>query len=447
MSRSVLLVDSDLDALGELASALRARGLHVSVADAWDSAQERTRDAQLDAVLIAAEMGAVSAEGQLAKLPRFVLTSDADSGDAHRLPRDADAIARRLLALPPRHAAVVSEKRDFRGDLREFSVIDLFQLLGMNRRTGVLTITTPRGTAEVRVEEGDLVDAAYRRLEAEKAVTRLLGEHDGSFAFTTAAPTGLRRIDKPLNALLMDGLRQLDEVKARRGDVADEHDALLAARESVATDGELTSRILDTLRAPRTIDELLDEMPQPDIDVVDTLLALLKDGAIRRIVRGAERVQFADPEHAAVLAAIVTRLSHPGFRGAARVILAGSSTTLTAASCALGRLTEATTPSESVPAAPVPHVLATLRVGDGAEIEVVGLPLLDAFAPLWSLSLAGSAVAVPLDAAERSALESACDAANVPVFDAARHGPIEAADPGQMASILRLSLDSVSGAK
>ena len=78
--------------------------------------------------------------------------------------RDAEIIARRMLSL--RKASSPTQQRgqgDFRGDLRQVSLVDLLQLLGMNARTGVLSISTDSGAGELRLSDGNIVDAAYRK--------------------------------------------------------------------------------------------------------------------------------------------------------------------------------------------------------------------------------------------------------------------------------------------
>jgi CheY-like chemotaxis protein len=82
MSRSVLLVEPDVDALGALASELRSRGLTVALADAADGAIERARSNRPDAVLLSSALGDVEAvvglfqgDRELSGLPRFVLVA------------------------------------------------------------------------------------------------------------------------------------------------------------------------------------------------------------------------------------------------------------------------------------------------------------------------------------------------------------------------------------
>ncbi len=95
----------------------------------------------------------------------------------------------------------------------------------------------------------------------------------------------------------------------------------------------------------------------------------------------------------------------------------------------------------------MPHVLATLRVGESAELELVGLPILEAYAPLWALTLPGTAVLIRMDSAREQGLDAACEAADVPIYEAAVGGAPDPADPAQMAQVIRMALDSVSGRK
>ena len=67
------------------------------------------------------------------------------------------------------------------------------------------------------------------------------------------------------------------------------------------------ARILETLTTPRTLPELLDEVMLPDLAVLEALAVLLEQGLVRRIASSAVRVELADPERMAVLAALAKR--------------------------------------------------------------------------------------------------------------------------------------------
>jgi hypothetical protein len=398
MSRTVLLVEPDLDLLGSLASSLRARGLEVWIADNFDAAVERARARLPDSILLGPTIAAASGIDErfagapgLGRVPRLALASGANGAQPDTLDSaDPAAIVQRLYALPLQRATVVPEATDFRGDLAQVSVVDLLQLLTMNRQSGTLALQTPLGPGEIRLVEGEIVDGLYRRLEGTKALFRVLGEREGSFSFVPGGSMPMvRRIDSPASNLLLEGMRQLDEVKRRLDSLELDGDALIAVSAPSLDASELLQSTLHTLAIPRTVNELLDETTELDLDVLTLLEDLLDSGKVRRISGGALRTDLADGERIGVLAALVKRASRPGFYGAPRVGIAAPARLLLGILAALGRLAEAMLPSESVPAAPVPHLLATLRLPDGVDLDVMGFPLVEAYAPLTALALPG----------------------------------------------------------
>lgn len=455
MARSILVVESDFDALGALASRLRARGLEVAIADNVASALDRAHVAAPEAVIVAAQIledgglrAKFAADPALARAMIFTLYTQLPDRDLRADELDAseiEDIVRRMHALPARRA--VTESGDVRGNLQQIGILDLLQLLSMNRRSGSLSITTQAGAGEVRLSDGEVVDAVYRRLEGEKALYRLLAETEGVFSFASGAAHSLRRIVLPTRTLLLEGMRHIDETTRRREQLNSESDAFLAIVPPETSPREAGQRVLEVLLAPRTLSELLDEVPLADLEVLEALSELLDLGQIRRIPAGAARVELADAERLTVLAALAKRAARAGFRPPVRVAIAASQQRLATLTHAVSRIADAMAPTEMVPSAPIPHALATLRLSDGGELGVVGLPLVEAYAPLWALVLPSCAAVARLDPAVPDVLEYACANAGVPVVDAAALLPEgEEGDPEQVASLLRALLERAAGA-
>lgn len=454
MTRTVLLIEPDVDVLGALASKLRSRGLEVWIADGLEGALTRARAGLPQVLLVSSEVAREAAfdEGLqgvagLSEVPRYSLV-DSTSGELlpGTLPRgNGEAIAQRVHSIPVR-AVAHAEAKDFRGALGQVSVTDLLQLLGMNRRSGALTLQTPLGTGEIRLVDGEVVDALYRRLEGQKALFRLLGERDGIFSFASGASMSmLRRIDAPHHSLLMEGMRQFDEVKRLRDTLDLESDGLIALTPPCAEDSETVQLLLDMLLTPRTLTELLDEVPALDLEVLTALSELLDAGVVRRIPFGSQRVELSDPERLGVLSALAKRVARAGFRGSPRVGIAASPRRLLGILAALGRIAEAMLPSEAIPSAPVPHVLATLRLGDGVDLDVVGIPLVEAYAPLWGFVLPGCASVAVADATPKI-LETACSLAHVPLLDARPLlGDEDDCEAQRVAALVQRLLESAAG--
>jgi CheY-like chemotaxis protein len=454
MARTVLLIEPDVDVLGALASKLRTRGLEVWIADGLESALVRVRTARPDVVLLSAELPddterAFTEAVAMPNLPCFRLVDEADAERPETLPRrDADAIARRVHALPTASPSIVPEASDFRGDLAQVSVVDLIQLLAANRRSGVLLLQTPLGAGEVRFGDGEVIDALYRRLEGRKAFYRLLGERDGSFSFVGAAPGSfMRRIDVPTHALLMDGIRELDEGRELRNALDLGDDALVAVQQDAQSGNDARAMVLALLTTPRTLPELLDDVPALDMEVLSAVTKLLSTGAIRRISGGTGRVELSDPDRLGVLAALAKRVARAGFRDAGRLAIAAAPSRLLGLGASIARIAEAMTPSEAVPTTPIPHVLATLRLAESVDLDIVGIPLVEAYAPLWSLVLPGCSAIAVLDDERNELLESACQLASVPMLDPAEAPRSEDdARPETMALLIERLLESAAGA-
>jgi hypothetical protein len=454
MALTVLLIDSDVDALSELATALRGRGLTVALADSLAVAVDQAQKLPPSAVLVAPPIakassisGLFDAEPALRGLPWFELVDDSTVPlQPRQLPRSApDVIARRLWSLESAPPPVSSVGGDFRGDLKQVGVTDLLQLLSMNQRTGSLTITTAIGVGEVRLARGEIVDAIYRKVEGSKALFRLIGETEGSFAFMSGTTTAQRRVEESTQALLLEGFRQVDEARSCRQAIGSDQDAL----QSVVPTGpgnSLPDRVLVALEVPHTIDELLDLLPDNDLAILQTTHLMLNDRRVRCIERGAVRVELADAEQMNSLSNVVRQLRRPGFSGNPRIIVFASQNSLGAALHSLGRIADAWRTSDLIPVAPAAHTLATLRLNDGAELDVVGLPNAAGCSPLWGMTLPGSAAVIALGEQFCGAIEEACSIFGAPFVRAeALLGSVEVGDPKQMAMLVRAALEAAAG--
>lgn len=454
MTISVLLVDAEIEVLGDLASRLRTLGLDVVIADSDRLALERARARRPDAFVIESRLAEhtalldeLAADRQLSAIPRLLMADSPERDDILDR-RDPTAVAKRLYAILPRERAGAARDGDFRGDLTQVSVVDLLQLLSMNRRSGALTIATAKGAGEVRLRDGEVVDAVFRRQEGEKALFRLLAEAEGSFAFASGTETTLRRIEVPTSALLLEGVRQLDEVRQLRERIEGEGGFALATQVDLPLDASpLEREIFAALETPKALDDLLEEVSENDLSILQVTERLLANGRLRRIAGGTARPELAEPDRLHLLAALIKRLTREGFGGGARIAFAGEVRRVAAIGHAASRLADAEVPADSVPLAPVPHRLATLKFPDGARLELLGLPLVEDFAPLWSLSLPGSAAVIQLGSHSSPLLDEITRTLGIPVLETATLlGELDEGDTLQVVALIRSALDCLTAA-
>jgi CRP/FNR family transcriptional regulator, cyclic AMP receptor protein len=105
------------------------------------------------------------------------------------------------------------------GNLAEIPAEALFQTLNMNNKTGILTISElVNGTARFSFRQGSLIKAKYNAHDGETAFYEILKEQDGRFRFTPGIPSDDFEIPEIgyFMKLLMEGMRRLDEGRARR---------------------------------------------------------------------------------------------------------------------------------------------------------------------------------------------------------------------------------------
>jgi len=457
----VLLVDHDVDALAQLAAKLRDRGIRVSLANGSQMACERARTGGYDVVLAARNvaepedgaMGVIDALSvELAQVPPLLILADAGEVEGEvqsesRVRRDdIDRIVLRIEQLAkPRDRVSRGSLAPSAHTLENAPLADLLIVLATERRSGTLTVTTPKGSGEVRLVDGEIADAVYVRLEGRKALTRMLAERDGTATFAPGSPAIMRRIHEGTCSLVMEARALVEKAASLRATASELAASMLLAHEGPAGDDlpEVDQHVLTRLRVPAMLDDILDELPHTDAAILESLIRLDARGRVKRLGHTSSRVQLCGPDQLHLLRASAARARSAGFTGAARLVFAATPARLAVFGHTVLSLADAFPSAEPTPSVPVPYVLATIRLGDGVELDIVALPLVPAYAPLWPMALAGAAILVRLDEAAAQSLEEACGAVGVPILDArAIFGSLEESSAVQVASLIKTALDA-----
>ena len=97
------------------------------------------------------------------------------------------------------------------GDLAEMGLVDLLQVLAASGKTARVRIHGPGGEpGEMSLEGGRLVDARQKDLVGLDAFNAILVRMTGRFTVETRPPEN-RTIDAPIESLLLEACRLLDE--------------------------------------------------------------------------------------------------------------------------------------------------------------------------------------------------------------------------------------------
>ncbi|MGE4578588.1 MAG: DUF4388 domain-containing protein [Desulfuromonadales bacterium] len=178
---------------------------------------------------------------------------------------------------------VSRKKTDFEGSLSRLSLVDLLQVLSLNQKEGVLTLTRTRVKGTIYLLDGCVVHAHTGQVSGEKAFHRMLTWDDGLFAFSPTQVDVEASIHLPMDHLLMEGLRQNDELMQQRSSLPapDLLLGLTVSRQQVPEDlRPVTREILDLLTYYPRCGDLVEHCSRPDYEVLQVLKELLDRGLV-----------------------------------------------------------------------------------------------------------------------------------------------------------------------
>jgi hypothetical protein len=417
---TILIADADRARAREIAGPLAARGIGISFAATGAAALEAAL-ADLPGVLLATEALPLIDAVRLAEILRAnprtravrLVYAGADAAakraqfDAS-VAGDASAVSEALLALLGKREQQAPVERasasasTVEGDLAQIALIDVLQLLHQNQRTGRLAVSRETGdeaheAGEIWLRDGNVVQAkAAPRALDEKALYRMLGWREGSFAFTPSPEMRAARIQAPTRTLLLEGMRQLDEWnRLARGLPPDSaHVALAIPRTQLPNIVHpVAQEVLLLLDAYDDVRSIVDHCTHSDYQVLRTLQTLIDRGIVRqrrdRERRGgAAGFSLFDAEQAKRLREWLE--ASRGRRTApapAKLLLASAdpsaTTDLVHALVQLPGAMRAGGADERPVASADLAALATLSVADGLAIELIHVPASPLYAPLW----------------------------------------------------------------
>jgi len=308
MSKKILLVDPDKKLLNKLGKRL-TKG-HFSVKTAIDGANalESALLEKPDLVLTNYHLPMFDGE-RLRSFMRnnpttthipFIFLIDADRGEDETLARigpDGSLVkpfrwqdVNRKIdeAFNPREESGPGIKEagtGIEGDLKEVSLVDLLQIFSLNRRTGVLVLRRDDLKARISLKDGELLHSELGEIEGEKALFRILRWNEGSFQYRPGdVNTKVRRsINRNMDALLMEGMRQLDEWDSLKDKIPPDGTILKLNKDTDELPSDLrpvTQEILLLLEFYEKMGDIVDKATHTDYDVCRSLLGLLQKGIV-----------------------------------------------------------------------------------------------------------------------------------------------------------------------
>jgi pSer/pThr/pTyr-binding forkhead associated (FHA) protein len=185
-------------------------------------------------------------------------------------------------AVPTRPSAA---GKPMSGSIDEIPLPDLIQLLSTSRKSGVLSVRSDQGVGRIYLRRGQIyfcsIDDSFD-LSPRKGLFRLLTWQSGTFELEPPDERNvLDEIQESTEALLMEGMRQLDEMKRMEAELPPRSAAVGLTVPLQARLRDLQPVELDMLQLAFNhgqIGRVLDDAAVPDLEAAQALVGLIQRG-------------------------------------------------------------------------------------------------------------------------------------------------------------------------
>jgi DNA-binding response OmpR family regulator len=303
--QNLLLVDADPRSLRLLEVSLRKAGFSVTTCGDVDSALELVDLVEPNMIIADTRLPgkdgfvlveALRARPSAAHIPLMFLSSDPSvEGKVRGLQlgiedyltkpatiREILARVKYVMERSERNGMGRTAKTRFSGSLEEMGLVDLLQTIDMSRKSGVLRLSSGKRLGSIFFHEGRAMEAELGPLRGEQAIYRFLLWNEGSFEIEFRDVKADDKLGVPTQALLMEGMRRLDEW-GRLQEQLPGLDCVLEIQhvELAARLSEIPDELNGVLRAfdgQRDLSEVLDVAGGDDLTNLNAIGKLFFDG-------------------------------------------------------------------------------------------------------------------------------------------------------------------------
>ena len=183
----------------------------------------------------------------------------------------------------PSPRRTVSGARSMAGSIDEIPLPDLLQLLSTSKKSGVLELQTESGVGRIYMRTGQIyyatIDESFD-LNPLKAIYRMLVWESGAFELQPPDDKEfLEEIDEPTEGLLMEAMRQLDELRQLEGQLPERSQQIEMTKPLVTPLRDLGPEQLDLVQLVFNygqVGTIVDKSALSDLDTFKALIELIE---------------------------------------------------------------------------------------------------------------------------------------------------------------------------
>jgi len=170
------------------------------------------------------------------------------------------------------------------GNLQDFEITDILQLVYMGQKAGVLRIITENDEGEIYFDSGLVVHAKTQEKEGQSAIQTILRWSKGSFVFDPSGKTTEKTIQLPVQNVILEAARQIDEWKGMEKVIPSMDVVVDFIPEPDMSDIELNQeewRVLTTVDGEKSAKEIAQKLDVKEFDTARILYGLISSGLLK----------------------------------------------------------------------------------------------------------------------------------------------------------------------
>lgn len=237
MADRILIVDDNEHILKLLKISLEKAGYQVSIAHNGDEGLEKANEVSPDLIISDVMMPLtdgiefcwmVRENSAVPMVPFIFLTSVSDKEmeirgfragadeylvkpvDRNILLEKVDALLKRSKKVKDIDSGGSASLKGFEGNLKDFSLAEIVQLINLNQRSGALHVEADL-SGEIIFDHGNMVFAEFGQFSGENAIYKAVPQKDGKFHFEPGEKKAKPNIQGATMNVLLEACRQADE--------------------------------------------------------------------------------------------------------------------------------------------------------------------------------------------------------------------------------------------